>query len=82
MKKNIFTALFILAVHIWTHGCQQKNVLVDRAVKEAVHNLHDTNEGIYCHGMMYRLLNMFWFKVDSMDEYQIREYGKLVFSIW
>ena len=71
MKENIFTVLYILAVHIWIHVCQQKDVLVDKAVKEDVHNLHDTNEGIYCHGRMRRLLNMFWFEVDSVDEYQI-----------
>eukprot|EP00957_Ditylum_brightwellii_P064698 4910239-Ditylum_brightwellii.AAC.1 len=55
-------------------------MLVDRAVKEAVPNLHDINEGIYCHGTMRRLLNMFWFGVDSVNERQILENMGNLFS--
>jgi hypothetical protein len=78
VKECIFTVLYILAVRIWIHGMQQWDLTREKAVRGAVHDLNETNKKIYCPGTMRRLLAMFWFEVDTIDEFQISEnLGKL-----
>eukprot|EP00957_Ditylum_brightwellii_P092579 7050068-Ditylum_brightwellii.AAC.1 len=51
---------------------------MEKAVREAVYHLHKKNDWIYCHGTMGRLLAMYWFEVDSVDEFKSSEnLGKL-----
>ena len=78
VKESIFTVLCILAVRIWIHGRQNRDVTMEKAVREAVYHLHEKNDRIYCHCTMRQLLAMYWFEVDSVDEFQISEnLGKL-----
>eukprot|EP00957_Ditylum_brightwellii_P095687 7290714-Ditylum_brightwellii.AAC.1 len=60
-------------------GCgKQRDLTMEKAVRGAVHDLNEMNKKIYCHGTMRRLLVMFWFEVDTIDEFQIYEnLGKL-----
>jgi len=82
VKESIFTVLCILAVRIWIHGHQNRDVTMEKAVREAVYHLHKKNDWIYCHCTMRRLLALYWFEVDSVDEFQILEnLGKLFISL-
>ena len=43
-------------------------------------NLHTSNLEIVYATTMQRLLNLFWFEVDLVDEFQISEYLEDIFS--
>ena len=80
VKSSIFNAWSILAVKVLIQGWQDKKKSVPQAVRDAVHDLHHSNPKIVCATTMNRLLNLFWFEVDSVDEFQISEYMADVFT--
>ena len=73
VEASVFNALSILAVKVLIHGWQDKKKSVAEAVKDAVHDLHHANNQILCATTMHRLLNLFWFAVDTVEEYQISD---------
>ena len=80
VKPTIFNALSIIAVKVLIHGWQDKKKSIDQAVRDAVHDLHITNANILCATTMRRLVALYWFQIDTVDEFQISEYMGNMFS--
>ena len=73
IKMNIFVPLSILAVRTIIQGRQEKDIEMSYAGKKAVSDLKQRNPKVYCANIMIRLLGMYWFQFDSIDEFQISE---------
>ena len=73
VKSTVFNAWTILAVKISIQEDKDKDKSIKQAVKDAVSDLHASNFEILCATTIHRLLNLFWFEVDSVDEFHILE---------
>ena len=70
---NIFVPLSILAARTLIQRRQEKDSEMSDTVKKLVLDLKQRNPKVYCANVMIRLLRLYWFQFDSIDEFQIVE---------